>query len=107
MAEASELSATGLASDASATPVPPISVSARLRRPGPGPYVLAIVAPLATLVLRLLADRWLGGRPALIWFLVSIIAVAYRGGLGPGLLATAISATSTEYFLVQAAHHLL
>ena len=38
----------------------PVSLSARLRRPGRGPYVLALVAPLATLVLRLLADPWLG-----------------------------------------------
>jgi signal transduction histidine kinase/ActR/RegA family two-component response regulator/PAS domain-containing protein len=106
MAQPSELSRIDLASDATATAAPPVSLSGRLRRPGPGPYLLAIVAPIATLALRLLADPWLGGRPTLIWFLVSIIAVAYRGGLGPGLLATAISATSTEYFLVQPAHSL-
>jgi len=64
-------------------------------------YLFAVGASLAMLAIRLAADPWLGARPALIWFVIPIIFVAYRGGLGPGTLATAVAALSTYYFLVQ------
>ena len=43
---------------------------------------------------------WDGGQPLLILFLFPIVVSAYLGGLGPGLLATGITAVVTDYFLL-------
>ena len=101
MAEASELARTNVATEASGREP---TVDRRAGQGHPGIYLVAVVAPVATLVLRLLADRWMQARPALVWFLVPIIFIAYRGGLGPGLLATAVSALATKYFLARPVH---
>ena len=100
MAEESDLARTEATGGAA-------SPSDAARQAGKGQraiYLAAVVAPVATLVLRLLADRWMQARPALVWFLVPIILIAYRGGLGPGLVATGVSAVATKYFLARPVH---
>jgi PAS domain S-box-containing protein len=66
---------------------------------GPIAYTLAIILTLATLAARL-ALGTSGGEPLLEPFLAPIIISAYLGGLGPGLLATALSALLTYYVLL-------
>jgi PAS domain S-box-containing protein len=63
------------------------------------PYVTAVVLTAATLGLRLAIDPWVGGRPLLILFIVPIVISAYWGGLGPGLVATALTGLVSDYFL--------
>jgi PAS domain S-box-containing protein len=52
------------------------------------------------LLIRIGITPWAGGQPLLILFLFPIVISAYLGGLGPGLLATALSAALTDYFFV-------
>ncbi|WP_310493904.1 PAS domain S-box protein [Dechloromonas sp.] len=67
------------------------------RRPRWLTYAFAIVVTLAMLVLRNnLADA-LGDQPMMILFMLPIILSALLGGLGPGLLATALAALSVNY----------
>jgi PAS domain S-box-containing protein len=73
---------------------------ARLRHPSRWfAYPLAIVLTLATLVVRLA----IGGpsdKPLLELFLAPMLIRAYVGGLGPGLLATALSTLVIPFFLL-------
>jgi PAS domain S-box-containing protein len=63
-------------------------------------YVLAVVLPLLTFLLRLqLPAADFGTRPYLILYIPAIIVPALLGGLGPGLLATAVSATIAAWQL--------
>ncbi len=43
---------------------------------------------------------WAGGEPLHIVFIFPIVICAYLGGLGPGLLATALSAAASDYYFV-------
>lgn len=61
-------------------------------------YLIAIVATAACLGLRLSLGTWADGRPFLILFLIPIVISAYVGGLGPGLLSTAMAAAGTLHF---------
>ena len=63
-------------------------------------YALALVVPLATLLIRLAMGFKLGDAPMLIMFLVPTILSAYVGGLGPGLVATLCSGLLTDYYLL-------
>jgi len=63
-------------------------------------YMFAIAATSATLGLRLALDRHLGGQPTVVVFTVPIMLSAYLGGLGPGLLATALSCFAASYYLL-------
>jgi PAS domain S-box-containing protein len=65
-----------------------------------GVYVLAVIVTLATLFLRHAMTPWLGERPVLILFVLPIILSAYVGGVGPGLVATALAGMGTEYFVM-------
>ncbi len=61
-------------------------------------YVVASAITLSTLALHL---AWSSQRaPMLILFMLPIVLSATLGGLGPGLLATALAALSTEYFII-------
>ena len=68
---------------------------------------MAVISTGLTLGLRLTLVTWLADRPLLIFFLIPIILSAYVGGLGPGLVATALSAAGTAYFLAPHTHALL
>ena len=70
-------------------------------------YVLATAACVATLGLRLALDRPLGGQPTLVIFTLPIMLSAYAGGLGAGLLATALSYLLASYFLLPPLHSFL
>ncbi|MFC5301050.1 PAS domain S-box protein [Azospira restricta] len=65
-----------------------------------GAYVLALVLPVLTLLLRQQLPIAFGDRPLLLLFTLPIIGAALLGGLGPGLLATALSALLTVFFLI-------
>lgn len=65
-------------------------------------YAFAAVVTLAMLLVR---DRLgFGNRPLLILFMFPIILSALLGGLGPGLLSTAVAALGTAYFTIAPLH---
>ena len=61
-------------------------------------YAIAILASLLILVLRSALSPTLGEVALLLPFVLAVILAAWRGGLGPGLLATALSAISGVFF---------
>ena len=62
-------------------------------------YVLAVAVTAAVLLMRVLAEPWMGHRPFLLVFLIPVILAAYMGGLRPGLFATALSGVSTKLWV--------
>jgi PAS domain S-box-containing protein len=64
------------------------------------PYLFAVLATSGTLWLRLAFGFRSGNPPLLVLFIAPIILSAYFGGLGPGLLATALAALGSRYFLL-------
>ncbi|HEY3254630.1 MAG TPA: DUF4118 domain-containing protein, partial [Polyangiaceae bacterium] len=69
-----------------------------------GAYLLALAVTGATLALRMWLAPWFGDRPMLLLFVLPIFLSAFVGGLAPGLLATAIAALGTSYFLIPPLH---
>jgi PAS domain S-box-containing protein len=67
-------------------------------------YVFAVVVSGLTLAARLNLVAWLGDRPVLVLFVLPIILSAYAGGLGPGLVATAVSTAGIYWFLLPPEH---
>ena len=63
-------------------------------------YLLAVVLAVVSMLLRLSLSSRFGDDPALELFLIPIILSAYVGGLGPGLLCTALIAVVANYFLL-------
>jgi PAS domain S-box-containing protein len=63
-------------------------------------YAIAVALTAATLLLRIGMNPWAGDQALIIMFLFPIIISAYLGGLGPGLLATAVAAAVTDYFVI-------
>ena len=63
-------------------------------------YLFALATTAATLGLHLALNPKLGGTPTLVMFTLPVIFSAYMGGLGPGLLATALSCLSATYYLL-------
>ncbi|MDI3290955.1 PAS domain S-box protein [Polyangium sp. 15x6] len=51
---------------------------------------LAVLSPIAALAVHASLERWLGERPPLSLFSIAVAFPAVVGGLGPGLLATAL-----------------
>src|ERR1044071_4930188 len=70
-------------------------------------YSFAVAVSALTLLARLSLSPWVNERPLLVLFLFPIIFSAYFGGLGPGLIATFISAIGTDYFLFLPIHSFL
>jgi len=68
-------------------------------------YLLALAVTGATLALRTSVADWFGDRPMLLLFVLPIYLSAFVGGLGPGLVATAIAALGTSYFLIPPLHN--
>src|SRR5690348_18474382 len=68
------------------------------------PYAVALVLTAAALALRIGVDPWVGARPLLLIFLIPIIVSAYLGGLGPGLVATALAGVCIDYFVMAPRH---
>jgi PAS domain S-box-containing protein len=69
----------------------------RARRSRWLPHAIAVAATALMLALRLAIGDWIGDRSALILFAIPIVVVAYLGGLGPGLLATALAGAAADY----------
>ena len=63
-------------------------------------YTLSVLAPLLMLALRMSIAESYGNRPLLILFMLPIILCSLIGGLWPGIVATAISALSINYFAI-------
>ena len=78
----------------------PRARNARGRLPSGGVYALAVATTVATLLLYLSLPFANGVQPAPIVFLLPIILSAYLGGLGPGLVSTALSAGLAWYFIM-------
>jgi two-component system sensor kinase FixL len=62
-------------------------------------YSVAFAAGLAATALRWALDPLLGDRPLLVLFVPAVMIAAVRGGLGPGLLATALSLLGSILFI--------
>lgn len=61
-------------------------------------YAVAVLVTLAVLVLRLTLPRSItGDRPLLILFVIPMLVSAYLGGLGPGLVSTALIEAVTPF----------
>src|SRR5882757_2277290 len=67
-------------------------------------YGFAVAVTGLTLLVRLGLSPWVADRPLLVIFFIPIIFSAYLGGLGPGLVATAIAAVGAEYYLLPPTH---
>jgi PAS domain S-box-containing protein len=63
-------------------------------------YGIAIVGVILATLLRLALDPLLGPNLPLFLFVFPIIVVAWYGGLGPGLLATALSLVVGDYLFI-------
>ena len=68
----------------------------RSRRHG---YLAAIGITAIVLAVRLAASRWFGTNVPYLPFYPAILLAAWLGGLGPGLLATGLSAVAAMYWL--------
>jgi PAS domain S-box-containing protein len=62
---------------------------------------MAIVSIGATLLICLPLEGALSGNRPLSLFIIPVVISAWFGGLGPGLLATALSGLASEYFLTE------
>lgn len=67
-------------------------------------YVFAVLVSLAMLLVRSLIAVPFGERPLLILFMFPIILSAVVGGLGPGLVATTVTALGVSYFAFPPVH---
>ncbi|HZX30644.1 MAG TPA: ATP-binding protein [Rhodocyclaceae bacterium] len=63
-------------------------------------YGFALAVTAATVALRMALAPTFGDRPLLILFMLPIVLSALLGGLGPGLLATAVAALSVNFLAV-------
>jgi PAS domain S-box-containing protein len=63
-------------------------------------YALACVLTVSVLALRMALSPWVGDRPILILFFIPIVISAFYGGLGPGLLATALVGLVTDLYVL-------
>jgi PAS domain S-box-containing protein len=87
---------------------PTSEAARRLRRPGHlltalppwAGYLIAVAATVGTLLARLSLGHAPGDPPTLVLFIIPIVLSSYLGGLGPGLLSTAIAGLTAAYFLL-------
>ncbi|HXC63578.1 MAG TPA: ATP-binding protein [bacterium] len=70
-------------------------------------FAFAAAVTFATFGLRMALDLELGQRPMLILFIIPVLASAQSGGLGAGLLSTALAALLADYFLFLPLHSLM
>src|SRR5262245_45950026 len=64
-------------------------------------YFVAIVATAVVFTARFLLNSDLGDVAPLLMFTLSVMVAAWYGGLGPGLLATALGALLGDYFFIE------
>jgi len=63
-------------------------------------YALAVVAVVIGILLRVLLVEQVGELPTFITFYPAVMIAAVIGGLGPGLLATALAALAADYWFI-------
>jgi len=63
-------------------------------------YTVAVVASLGMLAIRMGLAEGFSHRPLLILFMIPIVFSSLTGGLGPGLVATAVSALGIDYMAI-------
>src|SRR5215470_2533387 len=64
-------------------------------------YGVAVVSSVGALLVCLLLEGALNGRPPLALFMIPVMVSAWFGGLGPGLLAALLSGLASDYFLTK------
>src|SRR5215468_1452761 len=64
-------------------------------------YFVAIAATAVAFIARFLLKSVLGDVAPLLMFTLSVVVSAWYGGLGPGLLATALGALLGDYYFIQ------
>ena len=69
-------------------------------------YTFAVALTLAMLLVRESIASSIDNRPMLILFMLPIILSALLGGLGPGLVSTALASIGTNYFALPPLHSL-
>src|SRR5215475_462361 len=67
-------------------------------------YFIALLAVAVAFAVRFLLDPALGDVAQFLLFSLSVVVAAWSGGLGPGLLATAVSAILGDYFFIEPSH---
>ena len=67
-------------------------------------YAMAALSIVAAIVAGLLLDRFLESAPFVSLFLCAIMFASWFGGVGPGLLATALSISAFDYFFLPPMH---
>ncbi|MCA1718985.1 MAG: PAS domain S-box protein, partial [Actinobacteria bacterium] len=86
------------------------------RKPGSGPetmrarlpgYVVAVLVVGLALLVKLLLDPLIEEETPFLLFFGAVIVGAWLGGLGPGLLATALAALTADYFFLSPTYTLL
>jgi K+-sensing histidine kinase KdpD len=75
-----------------------------LKLPALARYGFAVIAGVAAVVLRLALDPIWGVQLPFITLFPAIMLSAWLGGLGPGLLTTAITGLAAEYYWIEPAH---
>jgi Domain of unknown function (DUF4118) len=76
----------------------------------PGTMLYSIIAFLAVataVIAGMLVDRFLQSAPFVSLFLCAVLVAAWLGGVGPGLLATALSILAFQYFFISPIHSLV
>jgi two-component system sensor kinase FixL len=63
-------------------------------------YVVAVVLVGVSLLVRWMLRAWFAGNVAYLQFFPAIMVAAWYGGLGPGIVATALSALAATYFFL-------
>lgn len=77
-----------------------------MRSPLPS-YGIAVLVVGLMLLLKMLLDPLTGEESPFLLFFGAVMLGAWFGGLGPGLLATALAALAADYFFLPPAHSLL
>src|SRR5262249_60041493 len=67
-------------------------------------YFVALAAVAVAFTIRFLLDPALGDVAQFLLFSLSVVVAAWSGGLGPGLLATIVSAILGDYFFIDPPH---
>lgn len=68
------------------------------------PYLVAVLTVLAATLVKYGLDGWVGPEAPFLFFFGAVIVSSLTGGLGPGLLATGLSAMIAGAFLIDVNH---
>ena len=63
-------------------------------------YAVAVCVTAAMIAVREALSGWLGRSAPFLSSIAAVLIASFRGGLGPGLIATALSAAASDFFFV-------